>query len=83
MKKEASRHPDSRFHIICPFCGTLNDRFTAITFCGNRACLVEWHRTRDGRYIFDTCRKTERFAWAKAVVGSGGTRMGTASRDEG
>jgi hypothetical protein len=63
------------FHVICPFCEFPTTTFTEMTWCGG--CFVEWYRTRSGSVMFDTERKTPRFAFAKALGKAGGVRFGT------
>lgn len=68
-------HPTSYLHVICPFCGHACDRSTPISFCAG--CHVEYYTSESGKtVIFDTERRTPRFAWAKALMKSGGARIG-------
>jgi hypothetical protein len=44
-------------------------------------CFVEWYErenpnTYESSYIFDDKRRTERFAWAKAIGRAGGMKIG-------
>ena len=73
MKKAAKPHPESRLHVVCPFCDAPVDKFTDLRWC--TSCNTEWYRGRNG-IMFDDRRHTDRFAFAKAVVGAGGFRMG-------
>lgn len=72
MKRVAERLPP--FHIRCPFCGFDTTWITEMRWCAN--CYVEWYRRRDGEIVFDTNRKTPRFAFAKALGKAGGVRFG-------
>lgn len=78
MKKRAERV--GRFHVRCPFCGHLCDSHTALTWCPG--CYVEYYETKNFNVIFDTERKTERFAIAKALMKAGGARIGTRDADD-
>jgi len=69
MRKKAKPHSESRLHWICPFCGEPCDRFTTLTWCSG--CFVEYSPTG----MFDDQRKTDRFAFAKALQKSGGTKL--------
>lgn len=73
MKKKATEflYP---FHMLCPFCGEHCDRTASLTWCSG--CYVEWYKSRNGDFVFDTKRKTERFAFAKALCKSGGAKIG-------
>lgn len=69
--------------MVCPFCRYRNTENPNMPWCSNPACLVEYYRARlpdpksgARRFVFDTKRKTERFAWAKAIMGAGGVRIG-------
>jgi len=73
MKKEAQRSGE-RFLYICPFCEAYVDVMTYLKWCGQCGC--EWYHNRNGDVIFDTNRKTPRFAWGKAVQKSGGIKIG-------
>lgn len=77
MKKEAKRSSQRRLHVVCPFCSALVDYRTALTWCSS--CYVEFKRKDDGKVIFDDKLKTERFALAKAVMKSGGMKIGDSS----
>lgn len=72
MKRPALPH-ESKLHVTCPFCSAPVDYFTALTWCGT--CFVEWYKNRAGKVVFDDERKTERFAFAKAVCKSGGAKI--------
>ncbi len=76
MKRIAERVTDSPFHVTCPFCGHLCDRTAALAWCAS--CYVEYHTNRDGESVFDTARKTPRFAFAKALAKSGGIAINAA-----
>jgi hypothetical protein len=75
VKRESCRAPDSRLHIVCPFCGFYVDWMTELRWCSG--CYVEWFKRGD-KFIFDNRRKTPRFAFAKALQRSGGASMGSA-----
>jgi len=69
----------------CPFCGARTVYNQAMPWC--TACGVEYYVSRKDdpvtgrtRYVFDNKRKTQRFAFAKAVIASGGVRMGRVTR---
>ena len=67
--------PSAHF-VKCPFCGYSCCTDTVMTWCAN--CYVEFYRARDGEHIvFDTERKTDRFALAKALAKAGGASFGT------
>jgi hypothetical protein len=73
VKRRAEMDPP--FHMTCPFCGFATTWMSEMRWCGD--CFVEWYPTRDGTgYIFDTLRKTPRFALAKAIGKAGGVRFG-------
>lgn len=74
-RRQAKKHPSSRFHWVCPFCGDLCDAMTALTWCAG--CYTEY----TARGVFDKNLKTQRFAIAKAVMKAGGT--GFSSTEEG
>lgn len=69
MKKKAKPHPESRLHWVCPFCETPCDRYTELRWC--IGCYVEY----SPKGLFDDQKKTERFAWAKALNKSGGASV--------
>ncbi len=79
MRKVAERHPDSRLHVICPFCGSAVAWINALTWCGN--CYVEFYQDKQGRVVFDDERRTARFAFAKAVNKAGGFRLSATRPD--
>lgn len=72
MKKRAKISTASRLHWVCPFCGGLCDRITELRWCSK--CFVEY----SAGGTFDDAKKTERFAFAKAVMKSGGARIAPA-----
>ena len=74
MKRVARRHPESTFHVLCPFCGFACTKDTPYSWCSG--CYVEYHRNRNGDIVFDTLRRDECFIWAKAIQKVGGMRMG-------
>lgn len=75
MKKVAKRHPESPFHVVCPFCGFACTKDTAYSWCSG--CYVEYYPSKSGlSVIFDTERKDDRFIWAKALQKAGGMRFG-------
>lgn len=64
----------------CPFCASITVFNETMPWC--TACGVEYYLSRKddpktGRsmYIFDNRRKTERFAWAKAIIAAGGVKI--------
>jgi hypothetical protein len=73
MKKAAERSPNSRFHVICPFCGYEPTWHTEMTWCAG--CYTEF-TVKSGKVIFDDELRTPRFAWAKALAKTGGARFG-------
>lgn len=77
MKQVAKRSPNSRWHVICPFCGYEPTRFTEMTWCAN--CYTEF-TVKNGEVIFDDELKTPRFALAKALAKSGGAKLGNQDR---
>lgn len=71
----------------CPFCGACAAYNAAMPWCAS--CQVEYFLSHKvdpiggrKRYIFDDKRKTERFAFAKAVNAAGGMRMGAVTKKE-
>ena len=78
MKRVAKRSPNSRLHVICPFCGYEVTWLTKMTWCAG--CYTEFtvRHARDGELMvtFDDKLKTDRFAWAKALAKAGGVRFG-------
>lgn len=77
MKRRAKVSPQSRLHVVCPFCGVLCDKVTQLTWCAG--CYVEYYQSRAGNIVFDDQRKTPRFAVAKAFMRAGGARIGKVS----
>ncbi len=77
MKKIARRH--SVFHVICPFCETLCESRAYLAWC--TGCYCEYYTRKNGDVIFDTNRKTPRFAWAKAICKSGGVQISIRSTE--
>jgi formylmethanofuran dehydrogenase subunit B len=73
MREIAKLHPASYLHVICPFCGTLCDKTTALTWYSG--CFCEYYKSKSGKVIFDTIKNTPRFAWGKAIQKSGGVRI--------
>ena len=71
MKKKAKRI--DRLHVECPICGFLCDFRTALTWCAG--CYTEFKVSPNGNVTFDTELKTERFAFAKALMKSGGAKI--------
>ena len=65
MKKVAQRSPNSRFHVICPFCGYEPTWHTEMTWCAG--CYTEF-TVQDGKVVFDDQLKTPRFVWAKVLA---------------
>lgn len=83
MKKKAKRHPNSRLHVVCPFCDhAVNHLPSTVTpWCGN--CGVEFYANRAGDVMFDDKRKTPRLALAKAIQLSGkGISMGKLVKED-
>lgn len=66
--------------VECPFCKHPCDVMTAITYCGH--CYVEFYTDRNGDIVFDDKRKTERFAFAKALNKTGGISIGAVDNQE-
>ena len=69
--------------LTCPFCRERTVENPTMPWCSNSACLVEYYESRTvcpltgrRRFVFDNKRKTPRFAMAKAVMASGGIRIG-------
>jgi hypothetical protein len=65
----------------CPFCGATTVENPTMPWCAS--CQVEYYESRRPdpatgrrRFVFDSKRKTERFAWGKALNASGGMRIG-------
>lgn len=75
MRKRARRHPESHLHWVCPFCGRPCDRYTELRWCSG--CFVEYSQ----RGVLDDEKKTDRFAFAKAVQKSGGATLKTKGGD--
>ena len=73
MKRFGKPHPESRLHVLCPFCGYACYRDAALTWCAS--CFVEYRKTTRGNIEFDTHLKTERFFWAKALAKAGGVAL--------
>jgi hypothetical protein len=69
VKKQANRHPKSRLHWLCPFCGEACDAITELRWCSG--CYTEYSQSG----MFNDKQKTRRFAFAKALMKSGGTRI--------
>ena len=69
MKRKANISKESRFHCVCPFCGYLVGWQTELSWCSK--CFVEFTVTDRG-IVFDDAKHTPRFAFAKAVMKSGG-----------
>jgi len=70
----------SAHFVNCPFCDYLCCTDTVMTWCAN--CYVEFCYSRDGEYIvFDTERKTDRFALAKAFAKAGSMSFGTGDKN--
>lgn len=69
MKRKAKISEESRFHCVCPFCGYLVGWQTELAWCSK--CFVEFSVTDRG-IVFDDAKHTPRFAFAKAVMKSGG-----------
>jgi hypothetical protein len=78
MKKPGERVRP--FHVRCPFCDFLNAWPTPYAWCGQ--CYVEYYKARSGDVVFDTLRKTPRFAIAKALGKAGGMKLGDARIDD-
>ena len=78
MKKTAERSSNSRWHVICPFCGYEPTWFTEMTWCAK--CYTEFTVT-NGKVVFDDKLKTPKFAWAKALAKAGGIKMTKAIDD--
>ena len=64
--------PRAQF-VDCPFCGFPCTVNTPYSWCSG--CYVEYYHSSE-HVVFDTARKTPRFAWAKAIAKSGGMTMG-------
>ena len=79
MKTVAQRSPNSRFHVICPFCGYEPTWHTEMTWCAG--CYTEF-TVKDGQVIFDDQLKTPRFAWAKVLAKAGGAGFGAKEAQE-
>ncbi len=79
MRKIAERHPDSRLHVICPFCGSAVAWIDAFPWCGT--CYVEFYQDKQGRAVFDDKRRTSGFALAKAINKAGGFRLAATRPD--
>ncbi len=67
--------------LTCPFCNAGTVENPTMPWCA--ACRVEYYeaKTEDPetgrrRFVFDNKRKTERFAFAKALNAAGGMRIG-------
>ena len=65
----------------CPFCHARTVENPTMPWCAR--CQVEYYRARRpdpatgrARFVFDDARKTDRFAWGKALNAAGGVRMG-------
>ena len=78
MKKKAERL--GPLHIKCPFCDNPCDRSAALAYCSG--CYVEYYKDEDGEVIFDTKRKTSKFAIAKALNKAGGLTFGNIKEDD-
>lgn len=72
MKKKTKKI--SHLLCECPFCGYPCDARSALSWCSG--CYTEYTTTRTGTVWFDTERKTERFAIAKAFQKTGGVGIG-------
>jgi hypothetical protein len=65
MKKQASPHPESESHVLCPFCETPVDRASPERLC--YGCGVEWSPDASGAAVFDDSRKAGRAAVDEAA----------------